>query len=103
MTDILDPTMLRARSEVRCVLLFPAEIGPTLADAVEIADESACCDITSACRFINTPDGGWYDTGVVGENEWQFVDRSVRYLSARSRLIKHPIRAGLVRLTEAHA
>lgn len=99
MTDILDPTMLRARSEVRCVLLFPAEIGPTLADAVEIADESAVCLIESDSHPLDQDGVRWWDTAFAEGDASDGMQQALRYLEARGQLLRHPTRGALVRFT----
>lgn len=100
MIDILDPTMLRARSEVRCTLLFPAELGPTIAAAVEIADQSARCDIESYCAWETEGDTRWYDLSKVSYDDAEFITVAERYLESRGQILRNPARSSLVRFTE---
>ena len=100
MSDILDPVMLRARSLVRTILLFPAEIGPTLADAVEIADESAVCLIESDSHPIDDHGFRWWDTTYADGDSDDGMQQALRYLEARGLLIRHPERQHTVRFQE---
>lgn len=103
MTDILDPTMLRARSAVRCTLLFPAELGPTIAAAVEIADESARCLIECESHAVDADGFQWRDLASIEDQFAETVNVSVRYLESRGQLLRNPTRSSLVRFTETRA
>ena len=100
MSDILDPVMLRARSVVRTILLFPAEIGPTLADAVEIADESAVCLIESDSHPFDQDGVRWWDTTFAEGDASDGMQQALRYLEARGLLIRHPETHNSVRFQE---
>lgn len=87
MSDILSPAMIRARSAVRCTLLFPAEVGPTIADAVEIADESAICLVESDSHPMTIEGSRWWDTSYAEPDVG--LEQALRYLAARGILVRY--------------
>lgn len=73
-------------------------LGETLRLAIQIADESARADIECECRCERERPHSWYDTRWDGDPEFgAMLDRSLRYLRLRGRVVTHPTQSHLVR------
>lgn len=92
----LDPEWLRRQTATpNAVLLIVAELGPLIADALEIADESSAALIESESRTMGD---GWLSTSGLGS-----VAQSARYLESRGLLERYPDGRQWVRFRERTA
>lgn len=86
------------------VLPLSAEIGVMMADALEIADPSARCDIESNCESHMVGEHRWWDTSRLDpDDEWAAtaIAQAVRYLDARGLIERDQKRPELVRMLES--
>ncbi len=93
------------RAENSLILIAPAD-ALILADALEIADSAARCDIESNCASTNCNVDAifWYDLSSVDPDDgWAMiaVPQAMRYLESRGLIERHPDRAELVRMVDA--
>ena len=97
----LSPAWLRKHAaNPDAVILVAASRLAMLADAIEIADEAAEAHIDSETLSVDEDGLSWRDLNTVDPTFKDSVDESLRYLEARALLIRHPARAGLVRIQE---
>jgi len=80
--------------------LYDGDANETLRLAYEIADEAARCDIESECHFETMGRNTWYDSRAQHTHEphvHSAIDRALRYLRLRHRIVTHPMQTHLVR------
>lgn len=92
----------RLRDFGRCpgnqIIPLTAELGPMLADALELADALARDTIRSNTT-AHTMDGGkttWWDLASWEEEDTEPLDQAVRYLEARGLLEHYPTNSNWV-------
>lgn len=75
--------------------------------AIQIADETMILDIQSMCRRVKHPQAEhgqapWWDINHNAEPTYEghYIDRAVKYLEARGRLVRHPRAANLIQIRE---
>lgn len=74
------------------IIPITADNGPMLADALEIADESALMDIECCCKAVAPAGAGqmFWDARTAARDDRENVERAVRYLDSRGLLDRHP-------------
>lgn len=95
---MLTPAELREFGNLPDNMVIPitAEVGPMLADALEIADVHAACLLESCTTpiFVNGK-RRWCDSSTDDGNP-EDIEQAIRYLEARGLLERHPEKAHLV-------
>lgn len=98
------PTWLRVDGQAERVLQIPVGLGPLLADAIEIADESARVTVRSALfskEAVTLPaPNRYYDTRSAEPQDLLRAAQRVRYLLARGLIERHPEQEHLVRVLD---
>ena len=87
--NILSPAALRSAYTSKWIR-FGGEYAPMLADAIEIADSCARADIECGVPHEGELPGAWYDLSKVAEADQEMIGLSVRYLTRRGLLERHP-------------
>lgn len=109
----LTPEWLRRQAaDQHAIVLLTSESMRLVADAIEIADESAWSFIECECRSVSLAGSEWCDLADTSDVELsaetqkrirESLAQSVRYLETRGLIERHADRQNLVRVVERPA
>jgi hypothetical protein len=103
----LEPEVLRKLQGHECLLVL-ARAAHLLADAIEIADESAIAFIEAETLMLETDRGEWHDLNSALDPDQsadfndqlsKSIEQAARYLAARGKLERRECHPNLVRFT----